>query len=227
MKKILFAVLAIAGIGSQAHATIGPVISYVKLSTGPQQSGGFNTSTGTVGSFRVSSNTVLSGATFYQNAQVIFSTNVYFNPTTMGIMGTTTNDSPVTGAVGESTSSFQTSMNCAATTNWTDMGSLLLSPGDWDVAVTVYSFNAGATWTEVDLGASTTSGNSSGAMVQGDSWNTGQWGSSSTTPVVFALTIPAIRFSLAAPTRVYEKLNCTFSAGTPNARGRISARRVR
>ena len=47
MKKLLFVLLSCLAIRAEA-VNSNPIIGYVQLSTGPQQAGGFNTSTGTV-----------------------------------------------------------------------------------------------------------------------------------------------------------------------------------
>lgn len=140
------------------------------------------------------------------------------------ITGTTTNDSAATGKIGEYVSSYQTTTDFPATTVVGDLTSISLTAGDWDVSLCVETLANGATVTAVKVGISTTSGNDSTGLTDGDTLvtlvppdavnNSGN-------------SIPAVRKSLASTTTVYFKYLATFTVATPRARGRISARRMR
>lgn len=142
--------------------------------------------------------------------------------------GTATSDSAATGYIGEYISASNAiNSNYAATTVWDDLVSISLTAGDWDVSAISLGVINGATWSENILGISSTSGNSETGLVAGDNRIRTTWANSSTTPTIVALTIPSFRVSLAGTTTYYLKQQATFSAGTPQRTGRISARRVR
>jgi hypothetical protein len=144
------------------------------------------------------------------------------------IVGTITNDNAPAGWVGEYIASAQpTAQNAAATTEFTDLVSISLTPGDWDVSGILQWNQNGATWSDARLGISSTAGNSTAGLSTGDNTIRVSFTSSSTTPVREDLQIPAFRVSLSSTTTYYLKYAATYSAGTPTAAGRISARRVR
>lgn len=148
---------------------------------------------------------------------------------TNGIQGTSTNDSASAGKIGEVISATTTGdSNAAATTAYDDLLSIPLTAGDWDVSAGIYYSRETATWTNVDLGLSSTSGNSSTGLNSGVNLIRLQFVSSSTTPEVVALVLPSFRVSIAASTTYYLKRRVNYSAGTPISRGgRIYARRAR
>lgn len=154
---------------------------------------------------------------------------VFADTATQGIVGTTTNNSAAAGNVGQYISSAATTPTNAATSNqYDDLLSISLTAGDWEVTGYATWQNNGATWTESQVGVSTTSGNSSAGLNSSDTNSIYVWASSSTTPVTLTHGIPNVRFSLAATTTVYLKRLAVYSAGTPRTvGGRISARRVR
>lgn len=144
------------------------------------------------------------------------------------IRGTTTNDSAATGFVGEYVESVQsTNTNTAADGVFDDLVSISLTAGDWDVTGTLRFINNGATWTSANIGVSSAAGNDTTGLVSGSNNFAGQWASSSTTPILHSLYVPTYRVSLTATTTYYLKRMANFSAGTPQTRGRLSARRVR
>lgn len=140
--------------------------------------------------------------------------------------GTSTNDNAPTGHKGEHITASQTTpTNFPATTVYGDGASISLSPGDWDVDASLFSNLNGATITgQPTLGVSTTSGNSSVGLVAGDTTNVGPV---PTATANSSCNVNAARFSLSATTTIYLKVRCDYSAGNPQYRGRISARRVR
>jgi hypothetical protein len=141
------------------------------------------------------------------------------------IRGTVTSDNAVAGMVGEYVSAAQAQTNTSTTNAWSDITSISLTPGDWDVSGTVeYNLNTGTSVTNPRIGISTTSGNSSTGLTQGSTYIEFQpptAGSNS------SMSIPAIRMSLSATTTVYLKGLVTFSGGQPRYSGAIHARRVR
>lgn len=143
------------------------------------------------------------------------------------IKGTATNDAATAGYIGEYIESVVGATNASGTGVWGDLTSISLTAGDWDITGIFYWHSNGATWTYVQSGISTTSGDSSTGLVAGSNYLVGRWASSSTTPLVVPVAIPNYRISLAASTTVYLKYNSIYSAGTPQALGRLSARRVR
>lgn len=144
------------------------------------------------------------------------------------LRGTNTNDSAADAFVGFYSESINTATtNSTGTTQWTDCTSLSLTAGDWDVTGTFFVEANGATWSVASVGISTTSGNSATGLTLGSNRLEADHGNTSTVITALSFSIPTYRISLSATTTVYHKFNCTFSAGTPRCRGRLSARRVR
>ena len=140
------------------------------------------------------------------------------------VHGTTTNDSAAAGFVGEYVESNNTTPTNAPTSNqYGDLTSISLTAGDWSVNITGIWSNNGATWTAGSLGIGTVAGNTSPGA-----GNLGQqtFASSSTTPTSFSVAVVR-RILIASTTTVYLKYLAVYSAGTPQATGRISARRMR
>lgn len=160
----------------------------------------------------------------FTNKTISGTTSNILNVSTAQLSCTTTNDNAANGIIGQYvSSSSSTAANVTTSNTFQDMGSISLNPGDWDISlVALYSLN-GATCTYVETGISTTSGNSS-TGVYGDS----EVGGPPPTAAAFTtLTIPAFRVSISGATTYYAKAYATFSAGNPQFRYRISARRVR
>lgn len=149
--------------------------------------------------------------------------DVYAN----GVVGTTTNDSADAGRVGEILEGTGGPGAMPATGTWGDVTSVALTAGDWDVSVIAYYDRNGATWQEVDIGISSTSGNSGAGMTAGINRAIETWASTSTAVLEKTLSIPSYRVSLASTTTYYLKSLGAFSVSTPQVTGRISARRVR
>lgn len=143
----------------------------------------------------------------------------------VAIKGTNTNDSAPTGWIGEAIRSAQsTPQSSPGTGQFYDVTSISLTAGDWDVSGLVNFTLNGATQTVALMAITTTAGNSVTGQVDGDN----------RTAVAVPVTnndrsgvIPCWRLTLTATTTVYLKARMDFSAGTPQAFGRISARRVR
>lgn len=151
-----------------------------------------------------------------------------FNPSTGGIVGTTTNDDADNGIVGQFISSAVTGVNFPTSTQFGDLTSIILPHGDWDVSAGYYGNFSGVTGTAEMIGISTTSGNSSTGLVNGDNSFTFLAASAATMPTLLPIYVPTYRMSLASTTTVYLKFQATYTVGTPSVAGaRISARRVR
>lgn len=141
----------------------------------------------------------------------------------VSILGTNTNDSAAAGFVGEEVRAAVSSTSFPATTVFGDLASISLTAGDWDVSVNLLGLPNGATWTQFETGISITSGNSSTGLVGGDNDSVGIPGAT----VNQSICVPTYRMSFSTTTTVYLKYMATYSAGTPKAFGRISARRMR
>ena len=141
-----------------------------------------------------------------------------------GIVGTTTNDNAAAGNIGEVQRGFNAGTSATGNNNYFDVTNIVLTAGDWDISAVVSFGLNGATGTAAYGGIGTASGNSATGTVANDNFiggpfPTGAYGTS--------VTIPSYRVSIAGSTTYYLKAQMTYSAGTPTAAGRISARRVR
>lgn len=141
------------------------------------------------------------------------------------IEGTNTNDSAAAGFVGQYVESLvTTATNFPTSTDFGDGTSISLTAGDWDVTALMDTIQNGATGTNTALGISTTSGNSSAGLTFGTNLlGTAFPGASNDDN----LAVPNYRMSLSTTTTVYLKVQATYSAGTPQYRCRLSARRMR
>lgn len=142
-------------------------------------------------------------------------------------VGTNTNDSASAGIVGEYVSAkvLQASrISAAGSGTWTNITSISLTAGDWDVTGVVEGQLAGATTTTFDIALSAFSGATTTDQVQGDNQIEVY---PPTSTVDSSASIPAWRVSLSGTTTIFLKFAYAFSAGTPKAFGRISARRMR
>ena len=146
----------------------------------------------------------------------------------VAIRGTATNDSASAGFVGEYIEAKNSSnTNFPTSGQYGDANSLSLTAGDWDVTFTVVSKAATATWTRAWIGISSTSGNSSTGLNEGENFVLNNWASSSSTPTIVSATVPSYRVSIASTTPYYGKVYSEYSAGTPAYTYKLSARRVR
>lgn len=152
--------------------------------------------------------------------------SITFNPTTGGIVGTTTNDNTAAGKVGEYISASVLTASAVSLVSGTPktITSISLTAGDWDVTGTVVSKPAGTTTTSFfSMGISQTTnafetlgaennfmqavGIGAGAFLAG---NNGR-----------------MRISLSGTTTVYLVASVGFAISTMAAYGFIGARRVR
>jgi len=148
---------------------------------------------------------------------------VLLNP--LKLKGTNTNDSAATGYVGESIESFAGSVSAPASNTYGDITSITLTPGDWDISAIASSIiNTGVSITSVTIGIGPASGTSGAGLQNGDNQGYSVPPTSQYSP---SITIPPKRVSINATTTYYLKVWMSYSSGTPQFQGRISARRVR
>lgn len=141
------------------------------------------------------------------------------------VLGTTTNDTAAVGRLGEYiTSGVIAFTNVPLTTVVGDLASISLTAGDWDISAVIAAFANGATVTAWAGGIGTTTGNSFGGSTEGDNR---LFGALPTAATDMGIAIPPWRVSIAATTTYYLKIYAAYTVATPQASGRISARRVR
>lgn len=152
------------------------------------------------------------------------------NPTTyaVAIRGTATNDSATAGFVGETqVGSVSSDTNFPATGLFGNNTSVSLTAGDWLVHCHIIAESQGGTWSAIDLGIGTVTGNDATGLARPATLVGQQWSNSSTTPLKVTLGLPAWRTSISATTTYYLKVSATYSAGQPQYRGTIVALRIR
>ncbi len=154
--------------------------------------------------------------------------SVTFSPTTKGIVGTTTNNNAAATYVGEYIESeiLVGAAVSVTTATATDITSISLTAGDWDVWGNVQSLPDAATTTTLMISyVSATSATipvypNKGAVaeISGVNIAAGQ---------VLTLPTGTRRYSVAAPTTIYLEVYMNFAVNTMTAFGCIAARRVR
>lgn len=154
-------------------------------------------------------------------------TSVVFNPTTGGIIGTTTNDNANAGSVGEFVSSvilLSGTPVVLSTGTPADLTSISLTAGDWDVFgnVSFLPLSAGTVISQVQNWISSTSATSPDPALV-NSITAPATGAGTAT----AFNAPTMRFSLGSTTTIYISAVATFSVSGLEMIGAIYARRVR
>jgi hypothetical protein len=136
---------------------------------------------------------------------------------TAGIVGTTTSNSANAGSVGEFIDSAAT--NVTVGTSATNLTSISLTAGDWDVSGIVQFYGGGAV-TFVSGAINTTS-----ASFAGTSLGKSQvFGATYAAGGIGAATLPSLRYSVSTTTTLY--LIGSLSA-SQQCYGYVSARRIR
>ncbi len=134
----------------------------------------------------------------------------------------------VAGQVGEiSESKISTATNAAATATYLALTSITLQPGDWDIAASAIAIPNGATVTvngAVEALVGTTTASSTGSTLGYDRMVDGQ---PIATGVNLSLCIPAKRVNISVATTYFLNVLATYTAGTPQWQGSITARRAR
>lgn len=137
--------------------------------------------------------------------------------------GTTTNDNAAAGVIGEVVSSVVARVGVALTTaTQTDVTSISLTAGDWDISGLVCFAGSPVGALYADAGINTTSA-TLGTI--GDTYYESLVIPSATNDA--SLPFPTRRYSLSGSATVYLITRMSFTSGTVNAYGRIQARRVR
>jgi hypothetical protein len=158
----------------------------------------------------------------------VTSTMTYMSSAGVGLLGTNTNDSALSGYYGEYISSATLlDTKFSGTGQYANNCSIILTAGDWDISLIVDVESQGATWSEFEAGIGTVAGNDSTGLSKGDTLGINQFSSSATTPLQATIVIPQKRVSIASTTSYYLKVESTYTVGQPTYRGRISARRMR
>jgi hypothetical protein len=140
------------------------------------------------------------------------------------IIGTNTNDDAIAGNVGEFVNSLVPigSGIALTTATPTDVTSITLSAGDWDVEGCVNLDYTTGTFTIDEAGLSVTS-----ATMPTDGSEAYLGYKANSTTISGSIPLTRKRVSLATPANVYLVVKSTFTVGSVIAYGQISARRVR
>jgi hypothetical protein len=139
-------------------------------------------------------------------------------------LGTTTNDSASAGNVGEVVFSAIASGSAVSLTNNTasNITSISLTAGDWDVWANANFSGTSATVTQKEAGIGSTS-----ATLPTDGTEVYSGEQTTTTTAIDSITLTKKRFSLSTTTTIYLVGKSNFSAGTMTGFGSLHARRVR
>lgn len=140
--------------------------------------------------------------------------------------GTATNDSAAAGYIGEYIESVVSAVNYPTSTQYGDATSIALTAGDWDVSADAEIDVNGTTFTELNLGISVTTGNSSTGLTTGSNTSRLLYSANPATLQRTQMTVPVYRLSLSGSATVYLKYKATYSS-SPQIYARLSARRVR
>ena len=212
-----------------AGSTSGQVI----VSTGPSTAPGFanvpaanvsglgtaaTQNTGTSGA----NVPLLNGANTWASAQTF---SALISPTsTIGIKGTATNDSTAAGSVGEYATA-STGLTSISSSTGTNIASVSLTAGDWDVSgVGVFVAANTTVISSLISSISTTSGTSQSTLTGQTSQENVTFPTIGSTNTVLS---PTVRISIASTTTVFLVGTANFSTSTMTAAGIIRARRVR
>lgn len=133
---------------------------------------------------------------------------------------------PNAGEVGEQIRSAVTSStNFPTSGQYGDATSISLTPGVWDIsASTINLVNGAGTLTGYYIGVSSTAGNSTTGLVDGD--NLFYFADNSAFIRDIPLAVPQYRVVVTSTTTYYLKVRAQYASGNPQYRGRISAVRV-
>lgn len=143
---------------------------------------------------------------------------------TGGLAGTTAAGNAIAGNLGEYVNTLVTSGAAVtmATTVVTNVTSISLTAGDWDVQGQVNAAATGATITAWQAGISSTTAT---MPTDGSEVYSGVTGAGLT--ITDSITLPRKRINVSGTTTVYLEAKGTFSLGSITAYGTINARRVR
>lgn len=150
--------------------------------------------------------------------------NLVFNPTTLGVKGTTTNDAAAAGNVGEVISTGTVSATNLTNNVLTDIGFVDLTAGNWILYGQFFFHNTTSVNTQAIGAVTTTSGNSFTGATQGVTRMDIFPSPSTSVDVGVNITQPV---SIASTTRHYLKAFVTYSAGQGQAGGILFGIRTR
>jgi len=147
---------------------------------------------------------------------------------TSGVIGSATNDSAAALSVGEYVSSTVLAGSAVATTNGatTDITTISLTAGDWDVWGTICTTVNAATVT-ARLGGWVNSVSATSPTAPGGGTFVYMFLGATAAGAVSYYPIGSARFSLSGTTTIYLTGQCNFSVNTMALYGFIGARRVR
>ena len=173
-----------------------------------------------------SKSTLQSGTTIYVSSGTVGYLNV---TSSFSAKGSATNDSALTGQIGEYISSFHNTANVPVTGQYVVYSTITLTAGDWDVWGRISWQRNSATFTTFDLECSITStpGNSfTGSDVTNSCGM--NLGNANLSFGFFDAESGPFRVSISATTDYYMKAyTAVYSAGTPQVSSYIAARRRR
>jgi hypothetical protein len=152
------------------------------------------------------------------NAASIIATGSLTTSTTAGIIGTTVNDNANAGSVGEFVTALFSAVSVGTAAG--DIGTISLSPGDWDVVAEASTAGVPVGCTAWKIGISTVS-----ATYQ-EFGRASAWYALDTVNGVGGATMPTVRISNSSTTTVYLVMNAIAAIG-PFVYASLSARRVR
>lgn len=139
------------------------------------------------------------------------------------VVGDTTGTAVPAGMLGEQIRSVVGFTSAGATAAYSDITSITLTPGVWDINAGVVANLNGATQTAWDGFIGTVAGNNSTGFVDGDN---DFHGPVPTAAVNSKASVAQYRVVISASTTYYVKCKAVYSAGTPRFAARISAVRV-
>ncbi len=209
---------------SNGVGTSGQVFTSQGAGTAPQWTTGSGGAGGSSGQIQYNNASSLAGLP----STVTASSVTISTPT--AIKGSITNDSAVIGYVGEYVTNSVSAQNAGTTGQYSDVTSISLTAGDWDVTGVLACIRGTATFSSTVLfvGISTHSGNDGTGLTTGDTLTMLSYGSAALTFNTVSSTVPAVRMSFSTTTTVYLKGYVdAYTGGPPTHYGRISARRVR
>ena len=210
------------GFGNNPTITGGTIDNAVIGGTTPVAATVTTLNVTTSGTFAAINNTPIGPTTPNTGAFTTLSSTGNFTPSqTNGIVGTTTNNNANAGSVGEYVTATGTAVSLTNNTS-TNVASISLTAGDWDVWGSIEFDSAGSTTiSQTVAGVNTASGVLPAAPFKAINSYSATAGS------IIAGPVPQQRLSLASTTTVYLVGFCLFAVSTLTATGIIQARRRR
>ncbi len=151
------------------------------------------------------------------------SSGIVFSPTTAGVRGTTVADESDVLIVGEFKVSTVLVADAISPADGvpTNLTSLSLSAGDWDISGTVYFATSGAATTWLGWFNTVSATTPDAVLVSG------RQTSASLTNEIFDFAVSPTRLLVSSGTTIYLSVLVSFSSGTALVGGQIMARRSR